>query len=569
MSRLTSILSVTLLGDNSNMKRSMTDAQKHLKKFESSVKGSIGKMNGLFATLGVGLSVAAFTKMAQAAASDAKSLALMTTAIKNATGATDESIASSEAYIQSLSNQFGILDDDLRPALTVLTSTYGDLNQAQAALVPTLDLAAYAQVDATTAANALAKAQKGNYKQLYSLIPALRGVADPMAKLQELTKGSAEAAANTDPFKKLQVIFDNLQETIGQYLLPYIEQFTTWLNTEQGQATLASLANGFITIANVVFNIITWLSNNKWLALTIAGFAGWVKITWSLFKVFVAIRKVMKEMTVIQAIGAAMKTAIGPAGIIAALGSAALVTAAVLNVGNLFNDNAGAAPIIEPFAAQSIATPTTVQSGLKATTGTTQKVIKKTTDDVKKGIETLKKQLTTVRDLIKSFTDKFRNAVELSFGIIDRATGKMFRADRFVKELRRVRDATKDFAKNMAALQAIGGKAATPLLNQILGMSPEEGAAILQGFVQSPQLFQEAIALGGNLANTGATVGRAVSTMQGNQTEQQMLNEIKLLRADLASGKNTYNIKGTMTATEIVNAIRTWEKTNGKKVLVG
>ena len=569
MARNSSILSITVLGNSTSARRAMNEAGNSVKNLQRTIGGATSGITKMFGALGVGMSLAGFGKMAQAAAQDAKSLNLMTVAIQNATGATDAAVAGSEAYIQSLSNQYGILDDDLRPALSTLTATYGDLETAQAALIPTLDLAAYAQVDATTAAAALAKAHKGNYKQLYSLIPALRGVNDPMGKLQELTKGSAEAAANSDPFKRLQVIFDNLQETIGQYLLPYIQQFADWLNTEQGQTTVSQIADAFGRMAVFVFNIISWLSNNAWLAITIVGLTKFVKVWWAIFKVVTAVKKATKELTVVQAIGAALKTAFSPAGVIAATAAGLGVAGAIWGISAMFNDSAGAAPIIDPFNPTSTALPTATKPNLPTSTSGTQKVIKKTTDDVKKGIETLKKQLTTVRDLIKSFTDKFRNAVELSFGIIDRATGKMFRADRFVRELRRVRDATKDFAKNMAALQAIGGKAATPLLNQILGMSPEEGAAILQGFVQSPQLFQEAIALGGNLANTGAAVGRSVSTMMGNQTEQQMLNEIKLLRADLASGKNTYNIKGTMTATEIVNAIRTWEKTNGKKVLVG
>lgn len=568
MSRLTSILSVTLLGDNSNLKRSFGEATRSLKKLEGSVKGSVGKMNGLFAGLGLGLSVAGFVKMAQAAADDAKSLALMTTAIKNATGATDGQVASSEAYVQSLSNQFGILDDDLRPALAILTQSYGDLDVAQSQMVQTLDLAAYAGVDATTAASALAKAHQGNYKALKGLTNGLVKTSADMGKLAQMTKGSAEAAANTDPFKKLQVIFDNLSETIGQYLMPYINQFATWLNTEQGQSTLKSIADGFITIANVVFNLITWLADNKWLALSIAGFAAWVKISWSLFKVFVAIRKVMKEMTIIQAIAAALKTAVGPAGITAALVAAGAVTAAVLAVGGMFNDSAGAAPIITPFTPTSIGTPQVGSSGLTGVAGTS-KGIKKTTDAVKKGIETLKKSFADIQALVKSFSDKFRGAVELAFGIIDRASGKMFRADRYVRELKRMVTATADFQKNLATLQAIGGKAATPLINQILGMSPEEGAAIMRGFIQSPQMFSEAIALGNQLGQTGTNVGRAVNQMNGNLTEQQTLAEIKLLRADLAKGKNTYNIKATMTATEILAAIRTWEKTNHKTVLVG
>ena len=568
MARNSSILSITVLGNSVSARRAMNEASNSVKHLQRTIAGATSGMSKMFGALGIGMSLAGFGKMAQAAAQDAKSLNLMTVAIQNATGATDAAVAGSEAYIQTLSNQFGVLDDDLRPALSTLTATYGDLETAQAALIPTLDLAAYAQVDATTAASALAKAHKGNYKQLYSLIPALRGVNDPMAKLQELTKGSAQAAANSDPFKRLQVIFDNLQETIGQYLLPYIQQFADWLNTEQGQTTVSQIADAFGRMAVFVFNIISWLSNNAWLALTIVGLTKFVKVWWAIFKVVQAVKKATKELTVVQAIAAALKTAVSPASVGAAVIAGLGVAGAIWGISSMFNDSAGSAPVIDPFNPTSTALPTANKPNLPTPTGT-QKVVKKTTDDVKKGIETLRKQFATIRQLVASFADKFRNAVELSFGLIDRATGKMFRADRYVRELKRMVAATADFSKNMAALQAIGGKQATPLLNQILGMSPEEGAAILRGFVQSPQMFQDAIALTGNLANTGAAVGRTASMLQGNQTEQQILAEIKLLNAELKTGKNTYNIKGTMTANEILAAIRTWERTNGKKVLVG
>jgi hypothetical protein len=100
-------------------------------------------------------------------------------------------------------------------------------------------------------------------------------------------------------------------------------------------------------------------------------------------------------------------------------------------------------------------------------------------------------------------------------------------------------------------------------------MSPEEGAAILKGFAASPELFTQAVQSTQNLAGLGGGVGAAQSLMNGNQTTNSLVAELRLLRQDLAGGKNTYNIKSTMTAAEIVNAIRAWEKSTGKKVLVG
>jgi hypothetical protein len=114
----------------------------------------------------------------------------------------------------------------------------------------------------------------------------------------------------------------------------------------------------------------------------------------------------------------------------------------------------------------------------------------------------------------------------------------------------------------------MGGQAANPLLEQILSKSPEEAAAIMRSFVASPTLFADAIKTSASLAQTGANVGATINQMAGGQSQAALVNEIKLLRQDLAGGKNTYNIKSTMTATEILNAIKRWEKSTGRKVLV-
>lgn len=184
-------------------------------------------------------------------------------------------------------------------------------------------------------------------------------------------------------------------------------------------------------------------------------------------------------------------------------------------------------------------------------------------------IKTLQSKLDAAKQLIADTVDKFRNSVDTAFGLVQRGTGMIFRADRYIRELKRMKAATSDFNDNLQKLRTMGGKAANPLLEQIMSKTPEEAAAIMRSFAASPDLFAEAIKTTSDLAATGGLVGAQASAMAGNQTQAQMLQEMKLLRADLASGKNTYNVKSTMSAMEIVNAIKAWEKSSGKKVLVG
>jgi hypothetical protein len=184
-------------------------------------------------------------------------------------------------------------------------------------------------------------------------------------------------------------------------------------------------------------------------------------------------------------------------------------------------------------------------------------------------IATLQDKLNSARQIIADTVKKFRDSVDTAFGLVQRGSGIIFRADRYIRELKRMQAATADFNTNLQKLRDMGGKAANPLLEQILSKSPEEAAAIMRSFTASPDLFAEAIKTTGQMAATGGLVGQQVNAMSGNQTQAEMLNEMKLLRKDLATGKNTYNVKATMSALEIVNQIKSWEKSTGRKVLVG
>jgi hypothetical protein len=574
MAALTSFLKVTVLGDSKPMTSAMRKAMRELQEVENGIKKMSGNINKAMGAMGIGLGVAGLTNLAKAASEDNISMVKLETAIKNATGATDEAITSNEAYIQSLSNQLALTDDELRPAMQALVLATGDLSQAQALLPVAADLAASANVDLTTASKALAKAQGGNMTQLFRMMPALRGVNDPMAELQRLTKGAAEAAADASPFQKLSIIFENLQETLGQYLLPYLTTFAEWLTSDDGQEKLQMLADGFGMIFTNLANIISFLSDNTWIVGTIAGLYALVKVWQLINKVMKVAYAITKGNTIAQMALKAVTGSVGIGAIVAGVAAVGAGLLAFMAIDSLLGGTDDSGTVVVPKA-KKLELPEVKEFKRdeldevddKDTKNT--KGLKKAESALVAAIKTVQTRLAEVRKAILDMAVKFYQSVELGFGLLDRGASKVFRADRYVRELKRMQGALADYQTNLAKLQSLGGAAATPLLQQILGMSPEEGAAILRGFANSPDLFNEALLATQGLAVTGARVGVAASGLAGNQPVTEMVNEIKLLRGELKAGKNTYNIKATMSANEIINQIRAWEKSTGKTVLAG
>jgi hypothetical protein len=63
---------------------------------------------------------------------------------------------------------------------------------------------------------------------LNRLLPGIKNSANWMGKLEESFGGAAEAAAKKDPLTNLQIVFGEMQETIGKTLLPYLNGFASW-----------------------------------------------------------------------------------------------------------------------------------------------------------------------------------------------------------------------------------------------------------------------------------------------------------------------------------------------------
>lgn len=187
-------------------------------------------VKGLAKTFGVAFSataVLAYGKAAvKAAAEDEKAQKQLALALKNVGLGRDA--ASSEAYIQKLQSEFGIVDDKLRPAYQTLAVATRSSSEAQRLLNLALDISASTGKDLGSVTGALSKAFLGNNTALGKLGIGI-SKADLKAKsFQEVTDelavtfaGSATAAANTfqGSMDKLAVAAANAQEIIGKGLI--------------------------------------------------------------------------------------------------------------------------------------------------------------------------------------------------------------------------------------------------------------------------------------------------------------------------------------------------------------
>jgi hypothetical protein len=184
----------------------------------------------LAAAFGLGLSataVLAYGKAAvKAAVEDEKAQKQLALALKNVGLGRDA--AASEAYIQKLQSEFGIVDDLLRPAYQTLAVATRDSAESQRLLNLALDISASTGKDLGSVTAALSKAYLGNNTSLSKL-----GVGISKADLKtksflevtdELAKtfaGAASESANSlaGQMAKLEVASANVQEILGKGII--------------------------------------------------------------------------------------------------------------------------------------------------------------------------------------------------------------------------------------------------------------------------------------------------------------------------------------------------------------
>jgi hypothetical protein len=236
---------------------------KAFKQADSATDKLTKNVKTLAKTFGVAFSataVLAYSKNAiKAAAADEKAQNQLALALKNVGLGRDA--ASSEAYIQRLQTEFGILDDDLRPAYQTLAVAVQDTNEAQRLLNLALDISASTGKDLGSVTAALSRAYLGNNTALSKLGVGISKADLKSKSFKQITDqltttfaGSALAAANSyqGSIDKLAVASANASEIIGTGL---IDALKTLGKDESVDDLAANMEKAATSLANVIRGI--------------------------------------------------------------------------------------------------------------------------------------------------------------------------------------------------------------------------------------------------------------------------------------------------------------------------
>lgn len=228
---------------------------------------ALGKLNGtakkLAGALGIAFgarAVAMYGKNAvKAFAADEKAAKTLSLTLKNL--GLQYADPQAKAFISDLEKQYGVLDDQLRPAFQKLITTTSDFATSQKLLKTSLDLAAMSGLDVETVASDLSKAYTGNTKglQKYGLgidkaTLATMSFEEILSVISKQSAGQAEEAANgvSGAMDRLNVAAANASESIGKDLVTAL----TTLGGEGGLPKTLSLIESFASaIGDAVIGI--------------------------------------------------------------------------------------------------------------------------------------------------------------------------------------------------------------------------------------------------------------------------------------------------------------------------
>ncbi len=340
-------------------KKAVKDLAGLEKKFANAGK-KIAKAMGVAALATGALAVKLGVDAVKAAIADEKSQALLANSLKNTTGATDSAIAATEAWIDQTQRAYGVVDDELRPALAKLASITGSVTNAQKLLGLAIDISAGGGVDLGAATNAVTKALQGNYKALKNLgVP----ITDAMVKAKDLNAvlaltaktfaGAAATRANTFEFrmKRLGIAFDEAKESLGMALMPALEGLFTILITKVIPAVEKFLAeNGdklvgvmegaikaVVSFGFVVFKVFAFVAKNKTIFVSLGAIFAATFVASKVMAFVTAIMTLVKAYKAIRsaAVAAAAAQAVATGGLSLTAAAAGLLAFGV-TLGTLY-----------------------------------------------------------------------------------------------------------------------------------------------------------------------------------------------------------------------------------------
>jgi hypothetical protein len=204
-------------------KKAFADAAKSTINLNSQVKNLAKSYLGLFTAQQ--LARRSFDA-AKAFAADDKAARVLTQSLNNLGLAfADPSV---RTFIADLEKQFGVLDDQLRPAFQRLLTTTGDVTKAQSLLRTALDLSAASGADVVSVAGDLSKGFVGQTRALAKYGIGLTqtelkamSFEEVQTRINDLFGGQATVAVDTyaGALQRLSVAGNNAKEIIGGGLL--------------------------------------------------------------------------------------------------------------------------------------------------------------------------------------------------------------------------------------------------------------------------------------------------------------------------------------------------------------
>lgn len=534
-------LDVKILGDYASLTKATKGARKELTAFEKATKGiskSIkGSLAGIAAGFAVGALVNQFEAMTKAAIADNKSQATLALTLRNVTGATTEQVASVEKSIAAWQMQFGILDDNLRPAYQSLIASTGDVSKANELMQVAIDASTASGKPLETVALAIGKAFNGSTTSLMKLVPGLKNAKNPIEALKKAFEGAGTAAAQTDPYMRLDVILQDVQERIGNALLPKLQEFATYLGSPEGIKKIDDFTNAVVNLATALSKLVD---------------------------PFVILINNNKSFTDVIRNAATGFDVLSPGGL----------QRLAQRRKNAGLDQPKKAPVYGPYLTDVIKPTKDYSNYFKnlfgSATGTTGGTTKepKAITRLKGYLATLKTAYSDAADAIKESMKSFQQEATSGFGLISAGDVQYFSAEKLISQMQRVKAAAQNFASNIAKLKQQG--TSTSLIEQIIGLGAEQGGTVAQGLLDSGKL-KDVNTLFKEVGTLGTGVGTAQQTMANGATQSALQSAITKLSTAIDKGGRTYNIKVTnaqASAADIITSIKKYERTTGRKYLV-
>ena len=237
-------LKINIIANTKKLSKGLKNASKEVKGFSKGLKIGLASL-GAAAVAAFGF----FVDSVKKAIAEQKSVENLDAAVRRLADGYSYNTGAIEAWIDRIKYSSTFSDDQLRPSLARLIDATGDLKTAQDLLITSANLAVAANVPLETVVKAVTKAQEGNKTSLLKLFPELIKVndktktgADLVQILANKYKDADKNASNTASggLKKLGDTFDDIQETVGEVLLPYLEEFSAWLQTDRKSTRLNS-----------------------------------------------------------------------------------------------------------------------------------------------------------------------------------------------------------------------------------------------------------------------------------------------------------------------------------------